>query len=559
MSELFVTERNSSAREIAYAAVAKLKPESTSLVEYRSRGHVIIIANSEALIANDELENFNDLSTRLSSEIIQFEGQSSPLTDANIITIKGALGQFVVGLEDKEFKADLILDLSPKPILDMAYKPPGYLSTGTERVNIHKKITELEDLIGTFEKPLYIHYDENICAHGRSGKPGCTRCIDACPAEAITSLVNKIAVDPFRCQGGGICTTVCPSSAISYTYPKPKDLLNHVRTLVLSYIEALQTDQDSQSSKKGGGTSTQLSRTAIAKDSVDKGYSADLVFVTEDEKTRVEQLLPAALIITVEEVASVGPEIWLSALAWGARSVRLFALDGIPEIAQKALDLHIEIVQSTLVAMGHSANVVSVITDPSELITVTYLSKIVTATHAALTEKRQAFFMALDYLYKQTLHKQNNTTAQVVSLPTGAIFGSVAINTSSCTLCMACVSACPGNALQDGHEKPQVSLVEDKCLQCGICVSTCPENAMSMSPRLLLDRQSRLKPQVLHEDAPFCCTACGKPFATTSGIKTILAKLSGHSMFADQRAKDRLKMCDDCRVVDMMEDPAVDF
>jgi ferredoxin len=167
--------------------------------------------------------------------------------------------------------------------------------------------------------------------------------------------------------------------------------------------------------------------------------------------------------------------------------------------------------------------------------------------------------MALDYLYKQTLHKQNNTTAQVVSLPTGAIFGSVAINTSSCTLCMACVSACPGNALQDGHEKPQVSLVEDKCLQCGICVSTCPENAMSMSPRLLLDRQSRLKPQVLHEDAPFCCTACGKPFATTSGIKTILAKLSGHSMFADQRAKDRLKMCDDCRVVDMMEDPAVDF
>ena len=546
MSELFVTESNNRAQEIAYAAVAKLKPESTSLVEYRSRGHVIIIANSEALIANDELENLGNSSNGLSSEIIQFEGSSPNSPIGNQITIKGALGQFVVDLEEKEFKADLILDLSPKPILDMAYKPPGYLFTGTERVNIHNIKTEIEGLIGTFEKPLYINYDENICAHSRSGKAGCTRCIDACPAEAITSLINKIAVDPYRCQGGGICTTVCPSSAISYTYPKPKDLLNHVRTLVLSYIEALQTDQDRQSSKKGGG--------AITKVSANKDFFVDLVFVTEDEKARVELLLPTALIITVEEVASVGPEIWLSALAWGARSVRLFALEGMPETAQKALDLHIEMMQSILVAMGHSGNVVSVITEPSELITVSYLSKIVTATHTALTEKRQAFFMALDYLYKQT-----NMTTEVVTLPYGAIFGEVSIDKSSCTLCMACVSACPGNALQDGHEKPQVSLVEDKCLQCGICVSTCPENAMSMSPRLLLDRKSRLKPQVLHEDTPFCCTACGKPFATTSGIKTILAKLAGHSMFADQRAKDRLKMCDDCRVVDMMEDPAVDF
>lgn len=528
MSDLFVTENKNKAREIAYATVAKLTPESTSLIEYQSRGHVIIIANTEAILANDEIEHLSDSSRSLTSEIVQIKGQSANSTDEDEVIIEGALGQFVVRAAGKEYKSDLVLDLSPKPILNMSYKPPGYLSTGTEPLDFYKIKTELEDLVGTFEKPKYIDYNESICAHGRSGKPGCTRCIDACPAEAIISLVNKVEVDTNRCHGGGICATVCPSSALTYAYPKPKDLLTHVRTLILAYTKEL--------SEEG------------------KAATPDLVFVTEEEQTRVSQILPAALVITVEEVASVGTEVWLSALVWGARSVRLFALDGMPETAQQALDLHIGMVQKTLTAMNYPANVVSVINDESELITGSYLTNIKAATHAALNEKRQAFYMALDHLVEQAKDAQMMTP-----LPAGSFFGDVSIDKSSCTLCMSCVSACPGNALQDGHEKPMVSLVEGNCLQCGICVNTCPEKAMSISPRLILNRKSRLKPRVLHEDEPFCCTSCGKPFATTSGIATILTKLAGHSMFANQRARDRLKMCDDCRVVDMMEDPATDF
>lgn len=528
MSDLFVTETKIKAREIAYSAVAKLRPESTSLIEYQSRGHVIIIANTEAILSNDELERFGDSSRSLSSEIIHIKGKSPSSSEEDEVTIEGALGQFVVHAAGKEYKSDLILDLSPNPILSMSYKPPGYLSTGTEPLNIYKIRTELEDLVGTFEKPKYIDYNESVCAHGRSGKSGCTRCIDACPAEAIISLVNKVEVDTNRCHGGGICATVCPSSALTYTYPKPKDLLTHVRTLILTYTKELSEE---------GEVAT-----------------PDLVFATEEEQARVEQILPAALVITVEEVASVGPEVWLSALVWGARSVRLFALDGMPESAQQALDLHVSMVQKTLAAMNYPANVVSVIIEESELITSSYLSDVKAATHAALDGKRQAFYMALDHLVEQAKDAQMMTL-----LPSGSSFGDVSIDKSSCTLCMSCVSACPGNALQDGHEKPMVSLVEGNCLQCGICVNTCPENAMSISPRLILNRKLRLKPRVLHEDEPFCCTSCGKPFATKSGITTILTKLAGHSMFADQRARDRLKMCDDCRVVDMMEDPATDF
>lgn len=523
MTDLFVSESKTQAKQAAYAAVQKLKPESTSLVEYKSRGHVVVIGDSTVIAS------LGDFPEPLTIETVEFKGASS----SSDITIEGALGQFIVNVSAQQIKADLILDLSPKPLLTMALKPPGYVASGHDLSELAEAKEELHELVGTFDKPKYFDYNESLCAHGASGKPGCTRCLDACPAEAITSLVNKIAVDPFRCQGGGICATVCPSGAITYSYPKPRDMLTHVRTLVLTFLKEI-TEIDG------------------------KATAPDLVFVTEDQQERAVQIMPAALVIAVEEVASVGPEVWLSALAWGARSIRLFNLDGIPDSAEQALGLHIEMTQKALVGMGYPDSCISVVADQNELIATSHLTQKKTASHAPMGDKRQAFYMALDHLSAQADAATVAANLEI-ALPVGSIFGEAFIDKSKCTLCMSCVSACPGNALQDGRELPQVSLVEDKCLQCGVCVSTCPEDAMSITPRLLLDSKLRKKPRVLHQDEPFCCIKCAKPFATNAGIKTVLEKLSGHYMFTNERSRDRLKMCDDCRVVDMIEDPDTDL
>jgi len=513
MSDSFASAEKNKAREIAYETVAKLKPEATSVVEYQSRGHVVVIGDSQAI------EDFGTLPKSLSSEIIEYKGQA-PSGD---IAITGALGQFVVTIANQEIKADLVLDLTPNSLLSMTLKPPGYIVAKVDDFNLQDVKDELADLVGTFEKPKYFNYDPSACAHGRSGKPGCTRCIDACPAEAITSLIDTIKVEPTRCQGGGVCATVCPSGAITYAYPKPRDLLTHVRTLIITYL------------KEGEA-------------------SPDLVFVTEDEQKEAEQILPAALVVSVEEVASVGPEVWLSALAWGARSVRLFDLNKMPPSSRGALDAYMAMTQEILVAANYPAAAISVVGDPSELIMTKIMPEFDLSTHAAISGKRQSFYMALDHLVVKSEEAKS-----VAILPAGSIFGEVSVDKDSCTLCMACVSACPANALQDGSEKPMLSLVEANCLQCGICLNTCPEGAVTMSPRLLFDQQERKKPRVLNEEEPFCCISCGKPFATKSGITTIMTKLAGHSMFADDRSKNRLKMCDDCRVRDMMEDPNSDF
>ena len=91
-------------------------------------------------------------------------------------------------------------------------------------------------------------------------------------------------------------------------------------------------------------------------------------------------------------------------------------------------------------------------------------------------------------------------------------------------------------------------------MQCGICERACPEAAIALEPRVNLDRDDRRRGTVVNEQQPFLCVSCGKPFATRNVIDAMLEKLADHHMFQTERALRRLKMCDDCRVVDVVQD-----
>jgi ferredoxin len=86
-------------------------------------------------------------------------------------------------------------------------------------------------------------------------------------------------------------------------------------------------------------------------------------------------------------------------------------------------------------------------------------------------------------------------------------------------------------------------------VQCGLCADTCPENAIQLVPRLSL-RESRKQPVVLNETQPFHCIRCDKPFGTLKMVEGMLARLASHPAFAGHL--DRMRMCGDCRVADMM-------
>jgi ferredoxin len=137
----------------------------------------------------------------------------------------------------------------------------------------------------------------------------------------------------------------------------------------------------------------------------------------------------------------------------------------------------------------------------------------------------------------------------VIALPDGAAFGAVELNVEGCTLCLACVSACPTGALSDDPEHPMLRFTEDACVQCGLCKATCPEKVITLRPQLDF-RAATAIAHTLKEEEPFACVRCGKPFGVKSSIERVIAKLEGkHWMYQGPQSRiELLKMCDDCRV-----------
>jgi ferredoxin len=170
-----------------------------------------------------------------------------------------------------------------------------------------------------------------------------------------------------------------------------------------------------------------------------------------------------------------------------------------------------------------------------------------TATFNLSPEKRTTLDFELDHLAKNA-----PAPKEVIPLPSRSPYGMLEVNKKTCTLCKACIGACPEAALLDAEDAPKLRFIERNCVQCGLCAKTCPEDAITLVPRLLLGPKAK-EAVTLNEAEPFPCVRCGKAFGTRQMVENMLGKLGGHSMFAGGAALKRLQMCGDCRVVDMME------
>ena len=88
--------------------------------------------------------------------------------------------------------------------------------------------------------------------------------------------------------------------------------------------------------------------------------------------------------------------------------------------------------------------------------------------------------------------RRRRSTPDAIALPAaGAPFGSLQVNTATCTLCLSCVGACPEGALADNPERPQLRFIEKNCVQCGLCANTCPEDAITLRAAAVAGRRGQ--------------------------------------------------------------------
>jgi ferredoxin len=533
------------------AAASETAPPAAT-VTLTSEGVILIYGRDEGAIeAAELLKPQLDVTVLLAppAGITPPRVDDVPVVKGRIRSVKGHLGAFELTVDEYAqalpssrralafgpakdgviSRCDIVLDIAGGAPLLAADLRDGYLRADPgDPAAVLRAVIKARDLVGTFEKPAYITFKEDLCVHSRSKVVGCRRCLDLCPAGAIAPAGDHVAIDPNICAGCGQCAAACPTGAASYALPPSDVLMRRLRALLTAYREA------------GGERAIVLLH--------DEAHGTPLI----EALARFGDGLPANVLpLAVNEITQVGLEAMAAAHAYGASALR-FLLRAKPRHDMAGLSKTLAVAEPILTGLGFAPGTVGTIeTDDPDVLGAT-LREITApdpaprpASFLPVGAKRDVLRLAL-----RELQRAAPAPVDLIALPAGAPFGAIEVDQQGCTLCLACVSACPTGALLDDPERPMLRFAEDACVQCGLCKATCPEKVITLKPQL--DFNAATAPaRVLKQEEPFDCIRCGKPFGVKSTIERVTAKLAGkHWMYggADRRLES-LKMCADCRVI----------
>lgn len=549
-------DRNSRARAYALQHTVKTDNLIPATVSYQSQGRLLLVGPEDRIRRTASLlpagvkptllvtESVHDAEAADLETIFDATASLAALT-LREPSLTGYLGQFqLTGLNGQGERVnlaalcfpqqvtvgsepgfDLVADLGRAPLFALERPPVGYLHLADD-AGLAERLAELCALTGIFDKPRYFRLDPEACAFTARGVPGCSRCLDVCPTDALKPINGRIQIDPHLCQGFGSCATACPTGAIAYHQPDANTSGDYLLRLLKHYREA-------------GGEAPQL------------------LIAGENEREWVETeltRLPANwLPVWVEESASLGIESWFAALAYGASAVRIALGDDAPASVRALVERELASAAVLLAGAGLAADRIALFNGDAEMDKPISGQPAVALLDKPLKgDKRENLFAAFDALWQA-----NEGRCEPLAVPRGAPYGSVELKESDCTLCMGCVAVCPTRALHSVGHTPGLNFIEQDCIQCGMCEKACPEQAIVLAPRLQPVPEARRAVQSLKAEEAACCIRCGKPFAPASMIRRIQQKLAGHSHFQNEAAQ-RLLMCEDCRVKDVFAALAAD-
>ena len=517
------------------------------LLSITSAGHVLVLGRDQAA-----MDAATELAARMPAVTLVLAAEADvllpevipfPILRADRLRLTGTLGAFTLTLDDAarmdpssrrgpafgaastapmDIAGDVVLDLTGGPSLVTGpHKRDGYERADPGSASaVAAALLRAVDFQGEFEKPIYVDYDPSICAHARNQIVGCSKCLEVCPAGAIAPNGDGVAIDALVCAGCGSCAGHCPTGAVSYAAPPRDDLTGRIGAMLGAYHAA--------------------------------GGERPVVLLHADEhggalinaSARLGRGLPVEVLPLGLHAATIpGHDHIVAAASAGAGHIAILC-DPARSEETDATVAEIELANTILVALNHPARASLMLEADPDAMEDALLAIVAGAPTPSPSpavpsrDKREAARNAFSAL--------GGADVEPFALPAHAPYGRIHVDPERCTLCMACVSACPADAIRDNPDSPELRFVEAACVQCSICARTCPENAITLEQRLD-PRPSAQAPIILHAEEPADCIRCGKPFAAASTVERMVEKLSGHWMYRGKRA-DLLRMCDHCRL-----------
>jgi Fe-S-cluster-containing hydrogenase component 2 len=390
-----------------------------------------------------------------------------------------------------------------------------------ERENAFSRALEILSNLGAIEKPKYLDLDLNRCASGKSELTGCEYCLP-CPYNAIWREGTKMVFSEVRCQGCGLCTSLCPLSV-------PK-LHEYPDNLIYSQIEDL--------------LSGDLDRKVILFACSERAEALNAV-------GRTKKKYPALLPLFVPCIDLVSEAHILCAFAFGADGVILW---GCEDSHHEQIESKVKFAQLALSAykLGERVLLISNAEDFAMLVTgfVNKLSNIRKKKFSGMIDfakpKRDILYELLHNLYMKT-----GVSPTLIEENTELPFADVTIG-PKCLICNACETMCPTKALTKDNNK--INFVYGRCIACSLCEQACPEEAITLKRTLDFSRLIEKEGKTILESELIACAGCGKLFVSKTAFERISKALrAGGSregvkgeLSLDEKL-ELLRYCEKCR------------
>lgn len=366
--------------------------------------------------------------------------------------------------------------------------------------------------------------NEIKCISGRSES---RMCVDSCPFRALNIVQGRIALSERDCQKCGLCSISCPLGAM--------EMPSYSDSQALRLIDAL-ADPNIKFDNRALVFTCDIGREKINQ-AIEKGWKSPghsmfvripcIGSISPAQLIRSLELgFDAVLCVCPDSKCPKGPAIkaWQEMFIFLTKLAESLKIDHrLEKIIFDGKNFHSAIssvYESIVSRYGHS----DLNHDPT----------------AVKLNPRSDFAEISNNIAKaKAIENVRITNAQ---LP----YFQLAVDNRKCSMCGACVTHCPEDALRlQEEENIYLQFSYHNCIGCGSCLINCPEKALSIQAVLDLSefRENLFETKVIDRVAK--CKRCGTIIGKESFIERISDILRKKGL---SRQADAVYLCNSCKV-----------